>query len=75
MFLVFLFLFLLLCAEWIPALWLDVFNDLLYEDNQLDYEDQWTLNFSYSQTDTVTKDERKRGWKIYAHCARGKYVP
>ncbi|KAL3983836.1 cysteine and histidine-rich domain-containing protein 1 [Sarotherodon galilaeus] len=60
-------------TEWIPALWSDVFNELLYEDNQLDYEDQWTLTFSYSQTDKVTKEERKRGWKVYAHCARGKF--
>uniref|UniRef100_A0A3Q3S869 Receptor-transporting protein 3-like n=1 Tax=Mastacembelus armatus TaxID=205130 RepID=A0A3Q3S869_9TELE len=59
--------------EWIPSLWLDTFSELLYDDNELDYGDQWTLNFNYSQTDVVTKEERKKGWKIYAHCARGNF--
>lgn len=61
------------CAEWVPTLWLDTFNELLYDDNELDYEEEWTLNFNYSQTDEVTHDERKRGWKVYSHCAYGKY--
>ncbi|XP_035537839.1 receptor-transporting protein 3-like, partial [Morone saxatilis] len=55
-------------TEWVPSLWLDTFNELL-EDNELDYEDQWSLNFNYTQTDTVTKEEKKRGWKVYCHRA------
>lgn len=62
------------CSDWAPSLWLETFDELLYEDNELDYGDQWTLNFNYSQTDTVTKEERKKGWKVYCHCAYGKYV-
>lgn len=61
-------------ADWVPSLWLDTFEELLYDDNELDYGDQWSLNFNYSQTDTVTKEEKKRGWKIYCHRAYGKYV-
>ncbi|XP_047461338.1 receptor-transporting protein 4 [Mugil cephalus] len=60
-------------TEWIPSLWLDTFEELLYEDNELDYGDPWSLNFSYSQTDTLTHKERKRAWKIYSHCAYGKF--
>ncbi|XP_028256699.1 receptor-transporting protein 3-like [Parambassis ranga] len=60
-------------TEWIPSLWLDTFDELLNEDNELDYGDQWTLNFNYTQTNTVTKEERKRGWKIYSHCAFGNF--
>lgn len=59
-------------AEWTPALWTDTFNELLNDDNELDYEDQWSLNFSYSHSDTLTKEEKKRGWKIYCHCAYGR---
>lgn len=61
-------------ADWVPSLWKDLFEEMVYDDNELDYGDQWSLNFSYSQTDQVTKEERKRGWKIYAHCAYGQYV-
>lgn len=59
-------------ADWTPSLWMETFEDLLYDE--LDYGDQWTLNFNYNQTDIVTKKERKRGWKVYCHCAYGKYV-
>lgn len=62
------------CAEWLPSLWIDTFDELLNDDNELDYGDQWSLNFNYTQTDQVTKEERKRGWKVYCHCAYGKYV-
>ncbi len=61
-------------ADWSPSLWLEVFDELLFDDNELDYGDQWSLNFSYSQTDKVTKEERRRGWKVYCHSAYGKYV-
>ncbi|XP_034560057.1 receptor-transporting protein 4-like [Notolabrus celidotus] len=60
-------------TDWTPSLWQDIFNELLCDDNELDYGDQWTLNFNYSQTDEVTKDERKRGWKVYSHCAYGHF--
>ncbi|XP_017277963.1 receptor-transporting protein 3 [Kryptolebias marmoratus] len=60
-------------TDWIPSLWLDTFDELLYDDNELDYGDEWTLNFNYRQTDTVTHDERKRGWKVYSHCAYGNF--
>lgn len=58
-------------TDWVPGLWLDQFEEL--NEDELDYGDQWTLNFNYSQTDEVTKEERKRGWKIYCHCAYGKF--
>ncbi|XP_030004087.1 receptor-transporting protein 3-like isoform X2 [Sphaeramia orbicularis] len=60
-------------TEWLPSLWLDTFDDLLYDELEYDHGDQWTLNFSYSQTDTVTKEERKRGWKVYCHRAYGNF--
>lgn len=59
--------------QWVPSLWLDIFDELLNDDNELDYGDEWTLNFNYSQTNEVTKEERKRGWKVYNHCAYGKF--
>ncbi|XP_078124340.1 receptor-transporting protein 3-like [Sander vitreus] len=61
-------------TDWVPSLWKDTFEELLYDDNELDYGDQWNLNFSYSQTNIVTKEERKRGWKIYSHCAYGHFL-
>lgn len=61
-------------ADWVPSLWMDIFDEILDNDNELDYGDQWSLNFNYTQTDIVTKEERKRGWKVYSHCAYGKYV-
>uniref|UniRef100_A0A8D3DW10 3CxxC-type domain-containing protein n=1 Tax=Scophthalmus maximus TaxID=52904 RepID=A0A8D3DW10_SCOMX len=54
-------------TDWVPAWWLDTFSELLNEDNELDYGDQWTLNFNYRQTNTVTNEERKRGWKVFCH--------
>ncbi|XP_054873624.1 receptor-transporting protein 3-like [Amphiprion ocellaris] len=60
-------------TEWIPSLWMEIFDELLDDDNELDYGDSWTLNFNYSQTDEVTKEERKRGWKVYSHCGFGKF--
>ncbi|XP_071757683.1 receptor-transporting protein 3-like [Centroberyx gerrardi] len=59
--------------DWQASLWKDVFEELLDEDQELDYGDQWNLNFNYSQTDKVTKEERKRGWKVYSHCAFGHF--
>lgn len=61
-------------ADWVPSLWRDIFDELLYDDNELDYGDQWSLNFNYSQTDTVTKEDRKRGWKVFCHRAYGEYA-
>uniref|UniRef100_A0A669F3D8 Receptor-transporting protein 4 n=2 Tax=Oreochromis niloticus TaxID=8128 RepID=A0A669F3D8_ORENI len=60
-------------TEWTASLWLDTFNELLNEDNELDYGDRWTLNFNYNQTDRVTEEERRRGWKVSTYCARGNF--
>ncbi|XP_067469173.1 receptor-transporting protein 3-like [Thunnus thynnus] len=60
-------------TDWIPSMWMDTFEELLDDDNELDYGDQWSLNFSYSQTASITKEERKRGWKVYSHCAYGNF--
>ncbi|KAM9737965.1 receptor-transporting protein 3-like [Menidia menidia] len=59
--------------EWIPSLWLETFGEMLNEDNELDYGDDWNLTFNYSQTDQITKEERKRGWKVYSHCAHANF--
>ncbi|KAM7373174.1 hypothetical protein PAMP_008050 [Pampus punctatissimus] len=60
-------------TDWIPALWIDTFEELLYDDNELDYGDQWSLSFNYRQTDTITREEKRRGWKVYSHCAYGHF--
>uniref|UniRef100_A0A667WTP9 3CxxC-type domain-containing protein n=1 Tax=Myripristis murdjan TaxID=586833 RepID=A0A667WTP9_9TELE len=51
-------------TEWVPSLWIYQFEQMV--DEQLDYGDQWGLNFNYSQTNEVTNEENKRGWKV--HC-------
>lgn len=53
---------------------MDVFDELLNDDNELDYGDDWCLNFNYSQTSCVSNQERKRGWRVHCSTARGKYV-
>ncbi|KAG7500689.1 hypothetical protein JOB18_026395 [Solea senegalensis] len=58
---------------WAPSLWLDIFDELVYDDNELDNEDQWTLNFNYSQTDKLTAKERKDGWKITCQHVNGRF--
>ncbi|KAF7669334.1 hypothetical protein LDENG_00196510 [Lucifuga dentata] len=60
-------------TDWLPSLWLDTFEEMLDDDNELDYGDQWILNFNYRQTDTLNQEERRRGWKVYSHCAFGKF--
>ncbi|XP_029299834.1 receptor-transporting protein 3-like [Cottoperca gobio] len=60
-------------TEWVPSSWTTVFDDLLSDDNELDYEDEWNFNFSYIQTEEITKEQKKRGWKIYSHCANGNF--
>jgi len=59
-------------TEWIPSLWTSSFATLL--DDELDYADQWTMTFNYHQTDDITPEERKKGWKVSKHCAFGEYV-
>lgn len=54
-------------------MWMDVFDGLLHDDNELDYGDDWCLNFNYSQTSCVTKEERKRGWRVYCDIAFGSF--
>ncbi|XP_019946101.1 receptor-transporting protein 3-like [Paralichthys olivaceus] len=60
-------------TDWVPALWRETFEELLCEDNELDYGDEWTFNFNYSQNNTVTNEERKRGWKICCQNAHGDF--
>lgn len=61
-----------MATDWIPSLWTDTFADL--QEDELNYGDEWTLNFNYTQTDTITQEERRRGWKVFSHCAHGRYV-
>ncbi|KAM3595760.1 uncharacterized protein V6R79_002413 [Siganus canaliculatus] len=58
---------------WIPRLWLDVFDELQYDDNELDYGHDWNLNFNYTQTDEVTPKQRRKGWKIHRHHVYGHF--
>ncbi|XP_034455148.1 receptor-transporting protein 3-like [Hippoglossus hippoglossus] len=60
-------------TEWVPTLWLETFDEMLSDDNELDYGDQWTLNFNYSQDDSVTKEQKRRGWRVYCHKAHGDF--
>lgn len=54
---------------------MDIFNELLDQDDELDYGDQWRLNFNYTNlTDTLDSAERRRGWKIFCSRLHGKYV-
>ncbi|KAM4630175.1 receptor-transporting protein 3-like [Polymixia lowei] len=59
--------------DWVPSLWQENFEEMLDDDQELDYGDLWKLSFNYSQTEEVTKEERKRGWRVYSHCAYGKF--
>ncbi|CAL8238697.1 unnamed protein product [Lota lota] len=58
-------------TDWTPSLWQNSFESLL--DQELDYGDEWTLAFSYKQTDQVTDEERKRGCKVSNYCAFGNF--
>lgn len=60
-------------TDWTPSLWMETFDKLVDDDNELDYGDEWNLNFNYSQTNTVTKEEKKRGWKVYSPCTFGNF--
>ncbi|XP_063754606.1 receptor-transporting protein 3-like [Eleginops maclovinus] len=60
-------------AEWVPSLWKETFEELLDEDNELDYGDQWNINFSYTQENTLTQNEKKKGWKIFSPCSFGSF--
>lgn len=57
-------------ADWVPGLWMEIFDMLV--DEELDYGDNWRLNFNYNLTDTLDQAERRRGWKISCHRAHGK---
>ncbi|KAL0962059.1 hypothetical protein UPYG_G00335180 [Umbra pygmaea] len=58
-------------TDWTPTLWSECFEDIL--DEELDNSDQWAFHFNYGLTNTLTKEEKKRGWKIYSHCAYGQF--
>ncbi|XP_030645317.1 receptor-transporting protein 3-like [Chanos chanos] len=58
-------------TDWVPSLWLDTFDEM--EEEELDYNDHWAFHFNYNLEETLTADERRRGWKIYSHCAFGQF--
>ncbi|XP_029976962.1 receptor-transporting protein 3-like [Salarias fasciatus] len=59
--------------DWNPSLWSETFEDLVDDGGELDYGDSWTLNFNYSQTEQVSKEERKKGWKVCTHYTIGNF--
>nr|XP_023659774.1 receptor-transporting protein 4-like isoform X2 [Paramormyrops kingsleyae] len=60
-----------MATDWTPALWSDTFAQL--EEDELEHGDSWAFQFNYSLTETLTKEERRRGWKIYCHRAYGRF--
>ncbi|XP_049890360.1 receptor-transporting protein 4-like [Epinephelus moara] len=60
-------------TDWVAPLWTETFEELLSDDNELDYGDEWILNFDYRQTDKLTTEEKKRGWKICCHNAHANF--
>nr|XP_023659777.1 receptor-transporting protein 4-like isoform X2 [Paramormyrops kingsleyae] len=58
-----------MATDWTPALWSDTFAQL--EEDELEHGDSWAFQFNYSLTETLTNEERRRGWKIYSSSARG----
>ncbi|KAJ8334341.1 hypothetical protein SKAU_G00399800 [Synaphobranchus kaupii] len=58
-------------TEWTPTLWSDTFDEMLEEE--LDYNDSWGFHFNYSLQENLSKEERKRGCKIYCHSAYGRF--
>ncbi|XP_061597823.1 receptor-transporting protein 3-like [Cololabis saira] len=61
-------------SSWDSSLWTRTFEELLDDDSVFDYQDAWTLNFNYNLTDEITQEERRRGWKVFSPCARGKFL-
>ncbi|KAM6899559.1 receptor-transporting protein 2-like [Xenentodon cancila] len=59
---------------WVSSLWTRTFEELLDDDSVFDYEDAWTLNFNYNLKQEVAQEEKRRGWKVYSYCARGKFL-
>lgn len=59
-------------AVWSASRWREIFDSVL--DSELDNEDQWNLNFNYSLGETLTQEERRRGWKIHSSCTHAEYV-
>uniref|UniRef100_A0A1A7WG06 Receptor (Chemosensory) transporter protein 2 n=1 Tax=Iconisemion striatum TaxID=60296 RepID=A0A1A7WG06_9TELE len=58
-------------TEWTPSSWQDTFNELL--DDEIDYDDDWNLNFNYTLIDSVSPEEKRRGWKVFCYHAHGKF--
>ncbi|KAG5842522.1 hypothetical protein ANANG_G00178520 [Anguilla anguilla] len=56
-------------TDWTPTLWRDTFDEMLEEE--LEYNDSWIVQFNYSLQENLSKEERRRGWKIYCHRAYG----
>uniref|UniRef100_A0AAY4BDY6 3CxxC-type domain-containing protein n=1 Tax=Denticeps clupeoides TaxID=299321 RepID=A0AAY4BDY6_9TELE len=57
--------------DWIPSLWSDTFSDMM--EDELDYGDDWTFQFNYSLSQETSSEERRRGWRVYTHCAFGQF--
>ncbi|XP_042363113.1 receptor-transporting protein 3-like [Plectropomus leopardus] len=60
-------------TDWIPSLWVETFEELQDDDNELDYGDEWTLNFNYTLTDKLTTEQRRRGWRVFCYHAHGHF--
>ncbi|XP_029586993.1 receptor-transporting protein 3 [Salmo trutta] len=58
-------------TDWMPTLWSECFEEML--DEELGSSDQWAFHFNYSLTETLTKEERRRRWRVYSHCAYGQF--
>ncbi|KAK6324190.1 hypothetical protein J4Q44_G00065290 [Coregonus suidteri] len=51
-------------TDWTPTLWSECFEEML--DEELDSSDQWAFHFNYGLTETLTKEERRREWRVYS---------
>ncbi|XP_006642395.2 receptor-transporting protein 4-like [Lepisosteus oculatus] len=58
-------------SDWSPSLWMETFQDLV--DQELDYNDSWSFQFNYGLQQQLSKEERRRGWKVYCPCAHGQF--
>uniref|UniRef100_A0A8C9S997 3CxxC-type domain-containing protein n=1 Tax=Scleropages formosus TaxID=113540 RepID=A0A8C9S997_SCLFO len=43
------------------------------DQDELEYDDSWAFHFNYSLQEELSKEESKRGWKVYCHCIHGKF--
>ncbi|KAM4771088.1 receptor-transporting protein 3-like [Rhinophrynus dorsalis] len=45
-------------------IWIDTFHDLQVMELKERYGHQWILQFNYNLTNSLTQDERQKGWKV-----------